>query len=79
MTVRARLYDARGEDRDIDIADLNPAQVDDSKLVWIDVDERSAEALEEVGRALELEPRIVRQLQPDRRRPGSCASLTGSR
>ena len=69
MTVRARLYDARGEDRDIDIADLNPEQVDDSKLVWIDVDERAAEALDGVGKALELEPRILRQLQPDRRRP----------
>ena len=69
MTIRARLYDARGEDRDVEIADLNPKRVDDSKLVWIDVDERSAEALDEVARALELEDPIVRQLQPDRRHP----------
>jgi magnesium transporter len=69
LTIRARLYDARGEDRDVEIAELNPAKVDDSKLVWIDVDERSRETLEEVARALELEPPIVRQLQPDRRHP----------
>lgn len=69
MTVRAWLYDAHGDDREIDIAELNPGRVDDSKLVWIDVDERSAEELEKVAKALELEPRIVRQLQPDRRRP----------
>ena len=69
MTITARLYDARGDDRDIDIADLSSGKVDDSKLVWIDVNERSAETLAAVATALDLEARIVRQLQSDRRRP----------
>jgi magnesium transporter len=69
LTITARLYDARGDDRDIDIADLNADKVDDSKLVWIDVDERSSEALDEVAKALDLETPILRQLQPDRRHP----------
>jgi len=69
LTVTARLYDAHGDDRDIDIVDLNQAKVDDTKLLWIDVDERSAEALAAIAKALDLEPPILRQLQPDRRRP----------
>jgi magnesium/cobalt transport protein CorA len=69
LTIRARLYNARGADRDVDIADLSPEKVDDSKLIWIDVDERSAEALQDLANALDFEAPIVRQLQPDQRRP----------
>lgn len=69
MTIRARLYDARGEDRAIDLEALDPSTVEDRQLLWIDVDERSEASLGLIARKLSLEPHIVRQLGPDRRRP----------
>jgi magnesium transporter len=69
MTVRARLYDARGDDRDVDIAHLDLARVDDDQLVWIDLDERAEADLGAVAGALALEARILHQLSAERRRP----------
>jgi len=69
MTVRARLYDARGEDREIDLEALDLSTVEDRQLLWIDVDERSDASLGLIAKTLSLEPHIVRQLGPDRRRP----------
>jgi magnesium transporter len=69
MTVRARLYDARGDDRDLDIAHLDLKRIDDDQLAWIDIDERAEADLDAVARALELEPRIFRQLSAERQRP----------
>jgi magnesium/cobalt transport protein CorA len=69
VTVRARLFDARGDDRDVDIAELARLKVDDRQLLWVDLDERSQADLEAVSGALALEPRIVRQLGRDRRKP----------
>jgi magnesium/cobalt transport protein CorA len=69
MTVRARLYDARGEDQNIRIEDLEPGRIDDRKLLWIDVDERADADLDVLVQTLELGPRIARQLRPERRRP----------
>jgi magnesium transporter len=69
MTLRARLYDARGDDRDVDISELDIARVDDRQLIWIDIDDRDEADLDLVARTLELEPRIVRQLARERRQP----------
>src|SRR4051794_16198790 len=69
MTTRARLYDARGDDRDVAIGDVPQDGSDDRKLLWIDLDDRAVEEIDAVARALDLEPRIVRQLGRDRRRP----------
>jgi magnesium/cobalt transport protein CorA len=69
MTIRARLYDARGDDRDVDLGELDLAKVDDRRLVWIDVDDRTDDTLGRVQDALQLEPAILQQLRPDRRRP----------
>ncbi|HEX5012789.1 MAG TPA: CorA family divalent cation transporter [Candidatus Limnocylindrales bacterium] len=69
MTVRARLYDARGDDREVDLAELDLSKVDDRQLIWVDADDRSREAIGELARLLNLEREIVRQLDPDRLRP----------
>ena len=62
MTVRARLYDANGEDRDIELTAEKVDEIDDKRLLWIDLDDRSEEDLGILATALELEPRLVEQL-----------------
>lgn len=72
MTVRARLYDARGEDRDVELTrDALAAalkQVDDRRLVWIDVDGRQESELDNIADALDLEQRVIDQLTTEGRR-----------
>lgn len=68
MTLRARLYDARGEDRDVELSREEVRRVDDRRLLWIDLDERSEADLGTVAEALELEPRLAGQLRADRGR-----------
>jgi magnesium transporter len=69
MTLRARLYDARGDDRDVDISEVDISGVDDRQLVWIDLDDRDQKDLDTMARVLDLEPRIVRQLAREQRQP----------
>ena len=69
MTVRARLYDARGDDRDVDIAELEPGKIDDRTLLWIDADSGDAAHIDSIARAVGLEPQLVRVLSGDLRRP----------
>jgi magnesium transporter len=69
VTVRARLYDARGDDRDVDIAELEPGKIDDRTLLWIDADVRDAAHIEAVARAVGLEPQFIRALSIERRSP----------
>lgn len=66
MTLRARLYDARGDDRDIDLGREEVGAVGDRRLLWIDLDERTEADLERVASVLELNPRIVRHLASER-------------
>jgi magnesium/cobalt transport protein CorA len=61
MTVRARLYDARGQDRDVDISAGLPA-TDARRLLWIDLDARDEADIATLTDQLELEPTIARQL-----------------
>jgi magnesium transporter len=65
MTIRARLYDARGDDRDVDLADRGVANVGDRRLLWIDLDARDEPDLRRLQEALGLEDRIVSQLRID--------------
>jgi magnesium transporter len=69
VTVRARLYDARGDDRDIDLAEIEPGKIDDRTLLWIDIDSRDPAHVEDVARAVGLEPQLVRLLATEHRRP----------
>jgi magnesium/cobalt transport protein CorA len=63
MTLRARLYDAHGEDRDIELTSEKIGQIDDRHLLWVDIDERSDEDVGTLAKALELEPRLADQLR----------------
>jgi magnesium/cobalt transport protein CorA len=63
VTLRARLYDANGEERDVDLTADLIRQIDDRRLLWIDVDERSDESLGLLAAALELQPRLTEQLR----------------
>ena len=69
MTVRARLYDARGDDRDVDIGSIEPGKIDDRSLLWIDVDGHDAADIDAVARAVELEPRLRRVLADTQHQP----------
>jgi magnesium transporter len=69
MTLRARLYDARGEDRDVELTREEVGRVNDRRLLWIDLDARSEADLQTLADALELQPRLARQLRSDRGRP----------
>jgi len=69
LTVRARLYDARGDDRDVDIAEIEPGKIDDKSLLWIDVDGHDADEIDAVARAVALEPRLHRNLAATRHQP----------
>ena len=68
MTLSARLYDARGDDRDVDLTREEVRRIDDKRLLWVDLDERTDTDLETLAEALELQPRLVRQLGADRGR-----------
>lgn len=63
MTVRARLFDARGEDRELDLAVDSIPKVTGDRLLWVDLDSRDPADLESVAAALELEPQIVGRLR----------------
>jgi magnesium transporter len=65
MTIRARLYDARGEDRDIDLARDSIGKVDDRRLLWVDLDRRDDVDLARLKEVLDFEDRIIDQLRSD--------------
>jgi len=68
MTLNARLYDARGDDRDIDLTREEVRRIDDKRLLWVDLDERTDTDLQTLAEALQLQPRLVSQLRADRGR-----------
>ncbi len=68
MTLHARLYDARDDDRDVDLTREEVGRIDDKRLLWVDLDERTDTDLQTLADALELQPRLVRQLSADRGR-----------
>jgi magnesium transporter len=65
MTTRARLYDARGDDRNVELADKAIRNVGDRRLLWIDVDNRDEADLRHLQDALGFEDRILSQLRID--------------
>lgn len=68
MTLRARLYDARGEDRDVELTSRRVEAIGDRHLLWVDLDARNEQDLATLAGALELEPRLAEQLREDTRR-----------
>ncbi len=59
---RARLYDADGPDREIDLDEASPDRIGDRQLVWIDLDGRERADLDRLATIVGLEPRLVARL-----------------
>ena len=67
MTVRAVLYDANGDDRDIDLTAERP-RLGDTRFLWIDIDTRATHELSVAAEALGLEHEAFARLERDDRR-----------
>jgi magnesium transporter len=67
VTLRATFFDANGEDRDLDLAAGPPPKLGDRQLLWIDLDERSAEHLRRVAQAVGLEEVALERLALEER------------
>jgi Mg2+ and Co2+ transporter CorA len=68
VTVRARLYDANGADREIDLTAEHRPELDGDQLLWIDSDSRDADELARVAEAIGLEREALQRLQQEDRR-----------
>lgn len=68
MTIRAILYDARGDDREITLGTDKPIRIDDNRLLWIDLDDRAIADLADAAAAVGLEPEGLRRLSREDRK-----------
>ena len=59
---RVRLYDADGQDREIELAPGLAGGVGERQLLWIDLDSRSTSDLEAIGAAVGVEPGLIELL-----------------
>jgi magnesium/cobalt transport protein CorA len=76
VTLRATLFDASGEDRDLDLAADQPPKLGDRQLLWVDLDERSPDHLRRVAQAIGLEEVALERLTRETRR-GPILRLEG--
>lgn len=67
--LRARLYDAKSDDREVEVRGDEVRGLTDEQLLWVDLDERDDAALTDLGEALALEPQILSNLRTDSHRP----------
>lgn len=67
MTIRAVLYDAKADDRVIDL-DRDEIRVSDDRLLWIDLDDRDPADLARAAAAIGLEPQAFDRLTHDDRK-----------
>ena len=68
MTLRAILYDANGDDREVDLRAGERPRIDRNRLLWIDIDERDPADLGLAAEAIGLEPEgLIRLSRVDRR------------
>ncbi len=68
MTLRAVLYDANGEDRELDLGTDTIPKINRDRLLWIDLDERDAADLARAAAAVGLETEGLRRLSREDRR-----------
>jgi Mg2+ and Co2+ transporter CorA len=61
--VRARLYDADGRDREVDLEPDLARSLARDQLLWVDLDRRDPEDLEQVARAVGLTDRTLARLR----------------
>jgi magnesium transporter len=62
LTLRAVLYDAKGEDREVDLDTEKAPKVDRERLLWIDIDDRDIADLAKAAAAVGLESEGLRRL-----------------
>ncbi|MGK2851639.1 MAG: CorA family divalent cation transporter [Candidatus Limnocylindrales bacterium] len=63
--VRARLFDADGHDREIDLAEQPLTDVGDRRLIWVDIDLAAGGTLDAVADALALDARDRQRIETD--------------
>ena len=68
MTIRAILYDAKGDDRAVDLGATEHLRLDNDRLLWIDLDDRDVADLATAAAAVGLEPEGLRRLSHEDRR-----------
>ncbi len=68
MTLRAVLYDAKGDDREVDLDTDKTPEVDRDRLFWIDADDRDIADLAKAAAAVGLEAEGLRRLAREDRR-----------
>ena len=62
MTIRANLYHATGDDREVDLQAEKTIRIDKDRLLWIDLDDRDIADLAAAASAVGLEPEGLRRL-----------------
>ena len=67
MTIRAVLYKAKGDDREVDL-DRDEIRISDDQLLWVDLDAREADDLRRAAAAVGLEPEALERLSHEDRR-----------
>jgi magnesium transporter len=60
--IRARLYDARGDDQDIALSEAAVRELTGDTLLWVDLERPSAAELKEIERSFDLPPPIMSAL-----------------
>jgi Mg2+ and Co2+ transporter CorA len=68
LTLRAILYDAGGDDKEISLDGDKPIRIDDNRLLWIDLDDRDIANLAAAASAVGLEAEGLRRLAREDRR-----------
>jgi magnesium transporter len=67
VTIRAVLYQAKGEDRQVDL-ERDQIRISDDQLLWVDLDAREAGDLRRAAAAVGLEPEALERLSHEDRR-----------
>jgi Mg2+ and Co2+ transporter CorA len=62
LTIRAVLYHATGDDREVDLLAEKSIRIDKDRLLWIDLDDRDVADLAAAAAAVGLEPEGLRRL-----------------
>jgi magnesium transporter len=67
VTIRAVLYDATSDDREVDL-DRDDVRLGDDQLLWIDLDDRTTDDLRRAAAAVGLDPAGLERLSREDRR-----------